>query len=65
MVIEYVAGIYLLFSLIWLRQFVKGCRFFQVSDEFDEITAEIEKRLASGAPAEELIEMAKDRLKKM
>ena len=57
--------IYSLLAVFWLWQFRSVIRFFRLKDEFDAIMAEAKKRVASGAPADELLEMAKDRLSKM
>ena len=59
------AAIHLFLALFWLWQFVKVTRFFRLKDEFDNIMAETKKRIDSGAPAGELIEMAKNRLDMM
>ena len=55
----------LILALYWLRQFITTVRHFRLRDEFDSIIAEAKKRIESGAPAGELIEMAQDRLDKM
>jgi Flp pilus assembly protein TadB len=57
--------IHLLLSLFWLRQFIRGHKFNRLNGEFKNILEEAEKRIKSGAPARELIEMAHDRLEQM
>lgn len=52
-------------ALFWLREFIKSAKFYRLNDEFKRIIKEAQKRVESGAPAEELLEMAKDRLDKM
>lgn len=52
-------------AMFWLRMFIQKVRFLKLSDEFNSIMAEAEKRVFSGAPAGELLEMARDRLKRM
>jgi Flp pilus assembly protein TadB len=57
--------LFVLLSLFWLRQFYTTHKFFKLSDEFESLIAEAERRIEAGAPAKELIEMAQDRLDKM
>jgi len=60
-----VVAVFLFLALFWLKQFKDAARFFRLNDEFNEIMAEATKRVDSGAPATELLEMAWDRLSKM